>query len=165
MPSMDIKALKTDWFFDDITPRGISFDGFLPQACKTPLGKMKDFELIHSPGKKAEFLDNFWYETNPELSEILMTVSSLESDKHILVDKYRQEMTNIFNSPCDLHEHNDGRLLAREASRGFKTLQKDLSRYEGAVMTGNNEFDEGKLYDVKKEIYRLSDRVISGLAK
>ena len=162
---MDIKALKTDWFFDDITPRGVSFDGFLPQACKTPLGNMEDFELIQSPGKMAEFLDNSWYESNPELSEILMTVSPLESDKHILVDKYRKEMVNILNLPCDLHAHNDGRPLSREACRGFKTLQKDLSRYGDAVMTSNNEFDEGKLYDVKKEIYRLTDRVVSGLAK
>ena len=162
---MDIKALKADWFFDDITPRGLSFDAFLPQACKTPLGNMKDFELIHSPKKMAEFLGNPWYDTNPGLAEILMTVSPLESDKHVLVDKYRQETADILNLPCDIHEHDDDRPLARGACRGFKTLQKDLSRYGDAVITGDNEFDEGKLYDVKKEIYRLTDRVVSGLAK
>jgi tetratricopeptide (TPR) repeat protein len=32
-------------------------------------------------------------------------------------------------------------------------------------MTGNNDLDEGKFYDVKKEIYRLTDRVFAALAK
>ena len=55
MPSMGINALSGEWFYDDVTPRGVSFDGFLPQACKTPLGNMKDFELIHRPSNMAEF--------------------------------------------------------------------------------------------------------------
>jgi lipopolysaccharide export system protein LptA len=33
-----------------------------------------------------------------------------------------------------------------------------VSRY-GDVMTGKNALDDGKIYDVKKEIYRLTDRV------
>ena len=165
LPCMDIKALKTDWFFDDITPRGLSFDGFLPQACKTPLGNMKDFELIHSPERMAEFQNDVWYERNMSLAEILMTVSPLEDTKHDLIDKYREEIEDILNLPCDQHEHDDEGPSTREACRGFKTLHMNLFRYGDAAMTGYNEFDEGKLYDVKKEIYRLTDRVISGLAK
>jgi hypothetical protein len=37
---MNIKAINEEWFYDDKTARGVSFDGFLPQACKTPLGNM-----------------------------------------------------------------------------------------------------------------------------
>ncbi|XP_028391893.1 uncharacterized protein LOC114516564 [Dendronephthya gigantea] len=165
LPSMDIKALKTDWFFDDITPRGLSFDAFLPQACKTPLGNMKDFELIHSPKRMAEFQNDVWYERNMSLAEILMTISPLEDSKHDLIDRYRKEIDDILNLPCDKHEHGDERPSTREACRGFKALHMDLFRYGDAAMTGYNEFDEGKLYDVKKEIYRLTDRVISGMAK
>ena len=162
---MDIEALKTDWFFDDVTPRGISFDGFLPQACKTPLGNVQDFELIHTPKRMAGFQHNSWNERNPALTEVLTTVSALECDKHVLVDKYKQEIEDILNLPCDLHEHGDGKTLTRRACRGFQTLKKDLSRYMDAVMAGNKEYDEGKLYDVKKEIYRLTDRIVCGLAK
>ena len=40
IPSLNIKSLKDadspldDWYYDDITPRGISFDGMMPHACK-----------------------------------------------------------------------------------------------------------------------------------
>jgi len=40
IPSVAIDSLK-DWFYDDITPRGISFDGMMPHACKFPLGRQQ----------------------------------------------------------------------------------------------------------------------------
>jgi signal-transduction protein with cAMP-binding, CBS, and nucleotidyltransferase domain len=39
-----------------------------------------------------------------------------------------------------------------------------VSRY-GDVLTGNNVLDDGKFYNIKKEIYRLTDRVFAALAK
>lgn len=66
LPAMAIDALNpayrpADWiFFDDINRRGFAFDGAMPQACKTPLGK-KDadsnsiFELIQTPSNMAAF--------------------------------------------------------------------------------------------------------------
>ena len=45
LPSVAIPSLNNfhvrggDWFYDDITPSGISFDGLMPYACKTPLGR------------------------------------------------------------------------------------------------------------------------------
>ena len=45
IPSLNIKSLNDlesplgNWYFDAYTPRGISFDGMMPHACKFPLGR------------------------------------------------------------------------------------------------------------------------------
>ena len=169
---MNIEAIN-GWFYDDITKKGVSVDGFLPQACKTPLGNMPlgntpEFELIHTPEKMAEFQNNDWYCKNWKLGDTLLTFSPLQPDKHILVDVYRKEMAKILSFPCDSecceHDASCGAWPTRGCCRGLRTLREDVSRY-GDVMTGNNVLDDGKIYDVKKEIYRLTDRALAALAK
>ena len=50
LPSVAIPGLNDfskkggDWFYDNITPSGISFDGFMHHACKTPLGRQEPTE-------------------------------------------------------------------------------------------------------------------------
>ena len=69
VPSLNIASLNGtesslgDWFYDDVTPRGISFDGMMPHACKFPLGrqqhtKNKQFttELIKPVSEMLEYL-------------------------------------------------------------------------------------------------------------
>ena len=49
LPSLAIPSLNDfygeandeNWFFDHITPRGVSFDGMMPHACKFPAGRQK----------------------------------------------------------------------------------------------------------------------------
>ena len=165
---MNIEAINERWFYDDVTARGVSFDGCLPQACKTPLGNMKDFELIHTPEGMANFQNNEWYENNWNLADIMLTVSPLQLDKHVLVDAYRKKMAKILSFSCDYkcceHDASCEAQPTRGSCRGLRTLHEDLSRY-GDVMTGNNDLDDGKFFDVKKEIYRLTDRVFAALAK
>ena len=165
---MNIEAINGEWFYDDVTPRGVSFDGLLPQACKIPLGNMQDFELIHTPEKMAEFQSNEWYQKNWSLADTLMTFSPLRSEKSVLVEAYRNDIDKILSIPCDSnscqHDVSSDAWPTRGSCRGLRVLQEDLSRY-GDMMTGNNDLDEGKFYDVKKEIYRLPDRMIAALAK
>ena len=42
IPSLNITSLS--WFFDAHTPRGVSFDGMMPHACKFPLGRFQKTE-------------------------------------------------------------------------------------------------------------------------
>ena len=71
IPSLNIVSLNDnesslgDWFYDDVTPRGISFDGMMPHACKFPLGrqqhtKNKQFttELIKPVSEMLEYLSS-----------------------------------------------------------------------------------------------------------
>ena len=71
VPSLNIASLNGkdsglgDWFYDHVTPRGISFDGMMPHACKFPLGrqqhtKHKQFttELIKPVSEMLEYLSS-----------------------------------------------------------------------------------------------------------
>ena len=71
IPSLNVNSLNDkncrlgNWYYDAITPRGISFDGFMPHACKFPLGrtqhtKLKPFktELIKPISKMLEYLSS-----------------------------------------------------------------------------------------------------------
>ena len=50
VPSLNIYSLNDknsslgDWYYDDVTKRGISFDGMMPHACKFPLGRQQHTE-------------------------------------------------------------------------------------------------------------------------
>ena len=71
VPSLNIASLNGNesslgnWFYDDVTPRGICFDGMMPHACKFPLGrqqhtKNKHFttELIKPVSEMLEYLSS-----------------------------------------------------------------------------------------------------------
>ena len=71
IPSLNIGSLNdkesilSDWFYDVITPRGISFDGMMPHACKFPLGRQKhtknkqfSTELIKPVSEMLEYLSS-----------------------------------------------------------------------------------------------------------
>ncbi|XP_076814910.1 uncharacterized protein LOC143461043 [Clavelina lepadiformis] len=72
LPSVAIPSLNDyykkydgeDWFYDACTPNGISMDGMMPKACKTPLGRQQGTkkkpwttELILPVSKMLEYLD------------------------------------------------------------------------------------------------------------
>ena len=70
LPALGIEQLNdfqsedptSDWFYDSETPRGISFDGAMPWASKTALGRMATknkpaLELIRTPEEMAKLQD------------------------------------------------------------------------------------------------------------
>ena len=71
IPSLNIDYLNAktnslgDWYYDAITPRGISFDGLMPHACKFPLGRTQltqkkpfTIELIKPVSEMLEYLSS-----------------------------------------------------------------------------------------------------------
>jgi len=74
----DKEGRLRNWFYDVITPRGISFDSMMPHACKFPLGrqqltKNKEFstELIKPVSEMLKYLSGEDLKNGYHLADIL----------------------------------------------------------------------------------------------
>jgi len=167
--------VRDDWFWDDITNSGFSFDGADWHACKQPLGRQgyraakkvtngngieetviidkPDYELILTPQQMSEF--------QLERREEVVETPSFTSDKHLLqslrsvclidgnqtlLDQYRTQSRTVEKSE-----------VLRD--RDLKILHEDVNKFQLRL----GEEHEGKLMNVKKDIYRLGDRIVNAL--
>ncbi|XP_078601652.1 uncharacterized protein LOC144876343 [Branchiostoma floridae x Branchiostoma japonicum] len=160
LPAMGIKSLNDfysddpadNWFYDSVTPRGFAFDGAMPKASKTPLGRGKTptkpaSELILTPQNMAKLLErdaSQYLKEGYHLALILGNVSLIHGDLE-LVDRYN----NLLDMSLD---------------------DKDMSTQLAQVMVSDNEAQfktkevTARLLDVKKEIYRLPTLSVTYLA-
>ena len=158
LPSLDIQPLR--WLYDEITPRGLSFDGSMPQACKYPIGKQKgragDYELIHTPQEMAQ----------------LQKIQASDLNQQIWVLKRYHLPTILANSAfitgsnkgSDLHQQYEEQvhiiLLKEGAARSLHLMEDDLNRFKPKLEEQHN----GKHYNVKSDLYRLPNTMFDGLA-
>eukprot|EP00058_Branchiostoma_floridae_P025782 XP_002611272.1 hypothetical protein BRAFLDRAFT_73331 [Branchiostoma floridae] len=161
IPAMAIRSLNDfesdnpvdNWFYDSVTPRGFAFDGAMPWASKTPLGRDKTkakpaLELIRSPSSMAELQqEDVAVSEGYHLSDILRNVSCLAGDASLVKD-YMEIVNETLKST-----RSRG---SRGAIRVGDTLVEDLERYGKQGLTA-------KLLDVKKDIYRFPTISIDSL--
>ena len=99
LPSVAIPCLNdfysenhhNNWFYDAVTTRGVSFDGMMPQACKSPLGRWQHTankpwttELIQPVDKMLEFLSKDESLKNEyKLDEILTKTCFVYGDESV----------------------------------------------------------------------------------
>lgn len=153
LPSLAIPLLNNfyskdpsdNWFYDTITPRGFAFDGAMPQACKTPLGKKDShgntvYELIHTPHGFMQFQEEYWFKQEPHLPLILTNSSFIQGNQ------------NLFNQYQDLIWGRLGKTQEIWKARTAILLKESLAQFEPKLY---EQSEEGKLFMVKQEIYRL----------
>ncbi|XP_078613503.1 uncharacterized protein LOC144883120 [Branchiostoma floridae x Branchiostoma japonicum] len=154
LPAMGIKSLNDfhsdepldNWYYDSVTPRGFSFDGAMPHACKTPLGRGKTCELICTPSNMVKLLEvnvTSFLKKSYHHASVLGNVSLIAGEQE-LIDGYMALWTE----------------LLREDSREIPSLLAN------AIITENSpNFEKhvpsDSLFNVKKEIYRFSSIAIS----
>ena len=151
---------EKNWFYDRITPRGISFDGMMPYACKFPIGRQqrtkdKDWktELIKPVNEMLEYLNSDVNLKNGyHLGDILTKVSYVYGDQKIFYE-FWERMSKITG--------NQGKDEEREPLKS--QIKNDLQSF-GVKSTLSQIYLKTEL-NIKKDVYRSTTLFVVALGR
>ena len=167
VPNLHIPVLNDksqhfgDWFFDDVTPSGISFDGMMPHACKFPLGrqnptKNKPFttELIGSVVEMLNYLsEEEDLKNGYHLSDILSQTCFVFGDETVY---------NSFADGVKTHYKKKSDKALKEEVK--QQVEEDLNKFSIRRNTSKIKFSKNKI-NIKSYVYRAISLFISALRK
>ena len=166
VPSLNIAGLNGDestlgdWFYDNVTPRGISFDGMMPHACKFPLGRQQ-----HTKNKQ------FAAELIKPVSEMLKYLTSgadLKNGYH-LADILTRTCF-VFGNEGVFKQFADGAQKYRDTKSETDTINDIKNQVKQDLNNFSTRFRLSKLkslhtINIKQLVYRSTTIFISALAR
>ena len=166
IPSLNVKSLNDkncrlgNWYYDAVTPRGISFDGFMQHACKFPLGrtqhtKLKPFktELIKPVNKMLEYLSSEADLKNGyHLADILTKTCFVFGNKDIF-EKYAKGVQN------HLSEKSKAEIIKDLQQQVKNDMDKFSTRFCLSKLNFRNKMN------IKQFVYRSTTIFISAFAR
>ncbi|CAH1263858.1 Hypp2788 [Branchiostoma lanceolatum] len=169
LPSVGIKSLNdfysddptASWFYDD-GPRGLSFDGAMPWACKVPYGrpptKNKPFplDLVKTPEEMAQLqTEDRAAKEGYHLAEVMEQTAFIAGDANLLED-YRARVRNILDAPTG----EGGLMRTVRTKRHLTGLRSDVAKFHTTL----HDLDmAGRVMQAKRDMHRLPSLVVSGL--
>ncbi|MBA8667735.1 tetratricopeptide repeat protein [Holosporaceae bacterium 'Namur'] len=153
--------------------RGFNFD----LGGKTPLGRIekdKDYKLIQTPEKMAEYLDEKYARVDKNLPYILEASCFIYGEQSLFTN-YRKKVSKYLNKENEDNVPNFKLRTLKRLKDGVEEHKRNELLNQTEVIKVKSDIDvfrleligsenEGKLVDVKQEIYRLPDRFIYSLA-
>ncbi|XP_035680974.1 tetratricopeptide repeat protein 28-like [Branchiostoma floridae] len=171
LPALGIKSLNDfysgdpldDWFYDSVTPRGFAFDGSMPKASKTPLGRKGTMneppsELICTPENMVSILQKdvtLYLKEGYHLATILRNPCMIAGDKD-LIDTYMAITVKTLQ--------DDGGKMAGQLA--LEILEENRKKYDNTGIHAKYDHTgiTARLIDVKKEVYRFPALAVDCLA-
>ena len=166
LPSLNISSLndKTsslgDWFYDAVAPRGVSFDGMMPHACKFPLGRQQHTEnkqwateLIKPVSEMLEYLSfEADLKNGYHLADILTKTCFVSGNK------------DLFQQFVDEIESNRVKeLQANTIINIRKQVKDDLNNFSTRFRLTN--LKSQNTINIKQLVYRSTTIFIAALAR
>ena len=166
IPSMNINKLNGkdcklgNWFRDFTTPRGISFDGMMPHACKFPLGRTQDTELkpfkIELIKPVSEMLNYLSSEADLKngyhLADMLTKICFVFGNKSI----FKQFVNGIHNYR---HKKSISETITSIKQQVKDDLKKFSIRFQLSKLQSQNKIN------IKQFVYRSTSLFVSALGR
>ena len=168
LPSLAISSLNDfygeangeSWFFDHITPRGVSFDGMMPHACKFPAGRQKPTrnkpwktELIKPVTEMLDYLtEESRLKEGYHLNDILTKTCFIYGDETIF-NTFHNEVIRSMNK-----QTSDER-----TESVTKQIKEDLENF--ATRTTLFQIYMQQDINIKKVAYRSSTLFITAMGR
>ena len=163
IPSLnDFSKVNGDWFYDAYTTCGVSFDGMMPWACKTPLGRQsftnkKKFklELIQPVSKMLHYLHSDEDLKNGyHLAEMLTKTCFVYGSE----DLHKDFLKGVNET---LNQQKKKRQSVLEFS---KQIQKDLISFD-MIKSLNSIWWQKSKFNLKRVLYRSTTIFLAIIAK
>ncbi|BBI16741.1 tetratricopeptide repeat protein [Neochlamydia sp. S13] len=161
LPALNIPCLKAINFFDDVTLRGLAFDGegVEGKGCKTPFGNRHTFELIQTPEKMAQYIGKdekgrWWHQEEPHLPMELLTFTHLLGDEE-LTKQYRHHAQRALEIPYQVG------LTLRQYLAKYHLVREDRITFNPSLQDPDKQ---GLLFKVKNDFYRFPHLALDRLA-
>ena len=168
LPSVAIPSLNDfcepdgDWFYDDFTPAGVCFDGLMPYACKTPLGrpqtlkKQYETELIKPVTDMVKYLDSeFDLKDGYHLAEVLSKICYVSGSNDVY-----QKFSECVDTKMRANWRNSENFYWRSLK---KTISDDRNKFD-IKENLNKVFFDGTI-DIKRLLYRSVTLFVSHLGR